>query len=360
MNLPYQNTIEMNELSDEISLKDLIFKFKRVSHYLTSKWVPISVFFVLGAILGFCYSIYKKPIYTAETTFVLEEGSSNRSGLLGQYSSLASIAGFDLNSNGGGIFQGDNLIELYKSRLMLQKALASKVLINSRQHLLVDKYTEINHWNENPKLKDVNFNLKAGQQYNRFQDSLLSIIVNDINKKYLSITKPDKKLSIIQVEIKAKDEIFAALLDSTIVKTVNDFYVQTKSAKSFQNLQILQHQTDSVRSVLNGAIYKSAASVDATPNLNPTKQVLRVPGQQYLINVEANKAILSQLIQNLELAKISLRKETPLIQVIDTPILPLNVIKIGKIKAAIIGGFLFCFLCMFYLIVRKSYKSIVS
>jgi len=350
----------MSELSDEISLKDLILKIRRIGSYLIYKWKLITSFFIIGAILGLGYSILKKPVYRAETTFVLEDGSPGGGGLLSQYSGLASLAGVDLNANGGSIFQGDNLIELYKSRLMLQKALTTKVIINNKPQLLVEKYTTINRWNEDPKLKDVNFNLKTGQQYNRLQDSLLGSIVDNINSQYLSVTKPDKKLSIIKVEVKAKDENFAALFDSVIVKTVNDFYIQTKSTKSLQNLQILQHQTDSVKSVLNGSIYKSVASVDATPNLNPTKQVLRVAGQQYQINAEASKAMLSQLIQNLEIAKITLRKETPLIQVIDSPILPLDKQKISKIKASVLGGFIGGVLAIVLLGTNRIYKKIMA
>ena len=35
--------------------------------------------------------------------------------------------------------------------------------------------------------------------------------------------------------------------NDNIVKNVNDFYIQTKTKIEFQNVQILQHQTDSVR-----------------------------------------------------------------------------------------------------------------
>jgi uncharacterized protein involved in exopolysaccharide biosynthesis len=60
------------------------------------------------------------------------------------------------------------------------------------------------------------------------------------------------------------------------------------------------------------------------------------------------------------LAKVTLRKETPLIQVIDRPIFPLPKEKFGKAKGIIVGGFLAGFLIVLVLIVRRLIKNIVE
>jgi uncharacterized protein involved in exopolysaccharide biosynthesis len=62
----------------------------------------------------------------------------------------------------------------------------------------------------------------------------------------------------------------------------------------------------------------------------------------------------------LELAKITLRKETPLIQMIDRPILPLPKEKFGKLKYIILGGLLGLLLNILYLIVMHLYKKMLS
>jgi len=62
----------------------------------------------------------------------------------------------------------------------------------------------------------------------------------------------------------------------------------------------------------------------------------------------------------LELAKITLRKETPLIQLIDQPILPLEKDKLGRFKSLIIGGFLAIFLTSISLIFMKLFKKMIS
>jgi len=137
---------------------------------------------------------------------------------------------------------------------------------------------------------------------------------------------------------------FQNFFTERLVQTVNDFYVQTKTKKAFQNVQILQRQADSVRAILNSSINGVASAIDAAPNANPEMSTLRVTSQKRQIDVQANTAIYSQMVQNLELAKISLRQEIPLIQIIDKPVLPLAKNKVKKITAIFIGiilGFVF-------------------
>jgi uncharacterized protein involved in exopolysaccharide biosynthesis len=78
------------------------------------------------------------------------------------------------------------------------------------------------------------------------------------------------------------------------------------------------------------------------------------------VDVQANTAILTELVKQTELAKVTLRKETPLIQVIDRPILPLPKEKIGKAKGIVFGGILAGFLFVLGLIGRRFLKTIVE
>lgn len=346
---------------DEISLKELILKIHEWWKYLLSKWIAILLAGLIGGIVGLAYVYSRNPVYIAVTTFVLEE-DNGAGGMLSQFGGLASLAGIE-GGGGGGLFQGDNIIQLYRSRSMVEKTLLSPVEYRGKKQLLIDHYIEFNklrkNWEKKPQLKNLQFTVQEYEKPDRLKDSIMGVTVKSINENYLSVSKPDKKLSIIEVEVKANDEFFAKAFNDQIVKNVNDFYVQTRTKKAEENLYILQRQTDSVRNVLNGAIYQTAAIADATPNLNPTRQILRAPAQRSQFNAEANKVILSQLVQNLELAKLSLRKETPLIQVIDQPVLPLEMDKLGKLKGIIIGGILGGFIMIIILVIRTFYKNVM-
>ncbi|WP_131536243.1 GumC domain-containing protein [Pedobacter nototheniae] len=348
--------------NDEISLKELIFKIQEWWRYLLSKWIIILFFSLVGGTLGFFYASNKKAVYTATTTFVLEDEKAGGGGL-GNLAGLASMAGVDLGSGGGGIFQGDNLLELYKSRKMIEKTLLTKIDFRGKKELLINRYIVINHlkdqWKSRPELLKINFNNEIFP--NRLKDSLINQFVGDINKNYLIVAKPDKKLSIIKVDLKSKDEFFAKAFNDELVKNVNEFYVNTRTKKTLQNVQILKHKTDSVRAVMNGAIYTAVEVADATPNLNPTRQVKRVaPAQKAQFSAETNKTVLSALVQNLELSKMALLKEAPLIQVVDQPVLPLDVVKVGKLRYLVIGGIVMgCFIVLI-LTIKKFLSDLMN
>lgn len=352
----------MEQEKTEISIQDMLFKSKDWLQYFQSKWKTILVISLLGAVLGLAYAVFKETEYTATTTFVLEEDSPGGGGL-GQYAGLAALVGIDIGGASNGIFQGDNITALYKSRLMIEQTLLTEASFNGKKQLLVDYYVDFmglrKKWSKKEKYANLHFSKVTGKPETRLADSLISEIVLDINKKYLKVGKPDKKLNLISVSFAAEDEQFAKTFNTTIVATVNDFYIQTKTKKALDNIKVLQHQTDSVKAVMNGAINTAAQIVDLTPNLNPTRQSQRSsPVQRSQFNAEANKAILTELVKNLELSKMNFLKNKPLIQVIDEPIFPLEDDKLGKVKMSIFGFAIALILSLFGLAFAQFFKKL--
>jgi hypothetical protein len=353
-----------NPDSDEISLRELIIKLQEWGSYLLGQWKLIVLVAFIGSLLGLGYALRQKPIYKAEFSFVLEDEKSG--GGLGGALGLASQFGLDLGGGGGGgVFAGDNLLELMKSRSMVQKALLSPISLNGKSQSLADYYISFRQmrddWEDKPQFASLSYAVNADvSKFNRAQDSVLMAIHGEIIKNFLTVAKIDKKLSILKVSVQTEDESFSKAFTEALVSEVSQFYVETKTKKSASNVAILQHQTDSVRNQLNRAISGVAQSNDAIPNLNASRQILRSSGQQRQIDVQANTAILTELVKNLELSKLSLRKETPLIQVIDKPILPLPVEKFGKSKGTLLGGFLAGFLVVVFLIGKRLIGQITE
>lgn len=348
--------------NDQISLKELILKIKEWNSYILSQWKIIVLTGILGATLGLAYSYIKKPIYTANISFALEDEKSVGGGIGGALG-LASSFGLDLGGSGGGIFSGSNLIELFKSRSMVEKTLLSPVYVNGHAISLAEMYIHDNEWREKwtdkPKLTTIQFLPNTNRkEFTRAQDSIMGVIYEELLKKALSVVQKDKKISIINVDVSSQDELFAKYFCESLVKEVGDFYVETKSKKARINMAILERQVDSIRRELNGAITGVAIANDNTFNLNPALNVRRAPSARRQVDVQANTAILTELVKQSELAKVTLRKETPLIQVIDRPILPLHKERFGKIKGIFLGGFLGGFFAVFFLIFKRIFKVI--
>ena len=352
--------------SDEISLKELIIKIKEVVAYLKSKWKTIILIVFIGAAIGIIYSFIETPTYKATLTFALEEDKGSGGGGLSGALGLASSLGIDLGGSGGGAFAGANLIELMKSRLMVEKTLLRPVVIEKDTISMAEYYIRVNKlredWEKKPTILNIQFPYNADRSnYTLQQDSILQTFFKDLTlKKNLLISQKDKKVSITSIEVMSENELFAKSFCEKLAKETSDFYIETKSKKARMNADILQKQADSVRAELNEAISGVATEADIIYNLNPSISKRTAPSKRKQIDVQANTAILTQLVTQSELSKIALRKETPLIQLIDRPILPLEKEKIGKLKALILGGFLGGFLTVLYLIFGQLYKKLID
>jgi hypothetical protein len=357
------NDGKINSNPNDVSLKDLIYKIKEWWQYLLSKWLVICVAGVIGGTIGFVRAHLKHQAYIAELSFTVQ-GDKSGGGLSGALG-LASQFGIDLGgASAGGEFSGDNLLELMKSRSIIEKALLTSVTIKGKNQTLADYYISINHlrndWNKKPELKYISFPNADRSKFTLAQDSILGVFHKDIVHDNVSIDKLDKKLSIITLKVISGDELFSKYFTEVLAKVVSDYYVQSKTEKSAKNVAILQKQTDSVRAALNLAISGAASYADNTPNPNPARLVLRVPVQRRQIDVQANTAILNELVKNLEVSKMSLLQETPLIQVIDRPILPLEKTKRGRLVAGAIGGLLFSFLVALFWVIKKLINDILN
>jgi hypothetical protein len=150
--------------NDEISLKELIQKIQEWIAYLKTQWKLIIGIAALGGIIGFVYASFQKPSYLATTTFVLEEDKGGGGGLGGAMG-LASSFGFDLGGGGGGLFTSSNIIELMKSRLVVEKTLLNPVQIAGKEISLADYYIQYNElkedWAKKPNLANINFPVNA-------------------------------------------------------------------------------------------------------------------------------------------------------------------------------------------------------
>ena len=346
--------------NDEISLKELIQKAGKWFAYFKSQWKIIFLAGIIGGLLGLGYSFIKKPIYTAKLSFALEE-KGNMSA-----SSLASVAAqFGLSGIGGGeggVFSGGNMIELLKSRFLIEKTLLSTVSINGKSDLLINRYVRFNKldkkWAKKVNLANLKFTTAVRTKFSLQQDSVLGVISTGLIKKNIAVVQLDKKLSIINITVASTDEVFAKVFSEKLIETVTDFYIETKTKKSRRNVMLLQNRADSVQRELNAALYGRAQFGDQ--NMGLIRQQAAVPKLKQEMRVQMLGTLYGELVKNLEFAKLTLMREEPLVQIIDQPILPLPKARLGKLKAIVIGGMLFGFLSLLGLGAKKGWKEMME
>ncbi|MBC9933795.1 Wzz/FepE/Etk N-terminal domain-containing protein [Chitinophaga qingshengii] len=351
-------TIEKNNSIEEVSLKDLINKLTEISKYLWRKKFIVILFGLIGGGIGLTLAFMSKPTYKAELTFVMEESNSNP---LGAYMGIASQFGLDLGAKGGsGLFEGDNIMEFLRSRLMLEKALLSAVSYENKEttlaELYMDAYSIRKGWEKDAVLKNVKFPLNANRStFSRTQDSVLNSIQGTIATTNLSVARPDKKLSFISVSCTTLNETFSKAFVETLVREATRFYIETKTKRSSTSVSRLQTQADSMEVLLNQKTYETARVQDI--NQNPARQVANVRSELVMRDKVVLQTMYAEVVKNLEMSKIAMTQDMPVIQIVDKPILPLDKRKFGKLKGIVLGGILGGMLCMIVLIGNRLIRE---
>ena len=351
MNYPEEN--------NAVTLKEIILRVREIRKELFSKWLLLGVFGAGFGAIGILVAYMMPPTYNGRLTFVLEE--SQGTSQLGNYASLANQFGVDIGMESGTVFSEDNLIELLRSRKIVEDALMKPVEWDTSAKNLLQYYVQFNNlqtaWAENEKLKGIRFDVPK-EDFTLLHDSLLNIIFQSIAEDNLNVRKLSLSSSLIEVSCISEDEHFSKHLAQNLVSSVSDFYINNKTQRSRETLSFIQNRTDSVQKALSDAELELARWKDSKRSITKAEGYLteiRLTREVQILNTMYGEAI-----KNLELAKVNLLNQMPLIQVIDQPILPLRENKLSKFKALIIFGFIGLILGATFVIVRKVIRDAVE
>jgi hypothetical protein len=354
---------ELIVIENEKSLKDFFIQIKTWYLFLKSKWLYLTLISLMGGVLGYAYSKLQPINYVSKITFIIEENKSNSSSL-GGIASLAGQFGVDIsNSSGGNVLSGDNILLYFKSPTLAREVLLSKIDSNSNKSI-ADYYVQVyglnEKWKKDEKIANVHFEPNESKlSYDRLRDSLLHIITNDIITKQFLVNKVDKKASFIEVTSIMRDEKLSKIYCERIVQRVVERYVNMKIERQKNTVDKLQLRVDSISSLL----YKktlTGATIQNQTNTMDINPLFKVNSNVATEATAREKALLSTIFasvtQNLELAKFTLSQETPVIQIIDSPILPLKKEKVSGLKMSILFSSFFFFGMMIFFVIRKLFN----
>jgi len=320
--------------------------------YLLKRWY----FLVLALLAGGGYGYYKmhkvKPTYTASYTFVLSTDQTGRgNGLAG----LASQLGFDgLTSSPDNIFSGDNIIELFKSRKLIGAALLSYVDTTNHQTLLnyilkrqfVNLYKRLGPFNNNP------------DSYDTTRTRIYRTVISRVGASF-QVFKKDKKLIFYIISATNTDPGVAYYVAKNVLNETSQYFIETRTKVSANSVQLLKHEADSLGEVLNRTFSSTAVMNDRTYNLNPSITVQRSGSIFNQAKASAFAGAYTEVMRNLEIAKINLQKETPLYRIIDEPELPLYATAPSMFRQIIYSATAAFILMGVILVLIRFYKDIL-
>lgn len=330
-----------NETEEEhFTFRQLIKEWLQSVSFALRYWRQIALAALAGGLLALGYAFMQKPTYTAKLTFVVEEAKSGSGSMV---SALAGQLGFDLGglAGGSGILSGDNVLQLLKSQSFIKQTLLTPYGDSASKISLADQYATVyglkESWEGSSKVGRV-INFPVGQEkFSRLEDSLLHTLIKRISDKELSISKPDKKLGFFSLFITDRDELFSKLFCERLLKIATDFYVYTKTKRLSTNVARLQHRADSLGGLLDKKTYSAIDAdrllLDANPAYTSPMANAEISSRNKLLQA----TVYGEVIKNLEISKTALIQETPTVQIVDMPEMPLEKNKVSKLIALIVG-----------------------
>ena len=313
--------------NNSVALTDIIASAKNFIKFIQSKIKLLGLLIILGGVLGLAYYFITSPKYQATATFIVEEKSSG-SGLAG----MAGQLGFDISSLTGGnagLFDGDNILEIIKSRNIIESVLLSKVDIadSANNKTLADLYYETSGLKnklegKSNDLANLNFSsIKNGVGHTILQDSVLYMMIEKINKDNLNVQRTNKKGSIISISTNSTNPQFSKLFSERLLNETSEMYIKIKVGNLSSNINRLQNKADSLQALLNRTSYQSAAL--NTFDANEAYKSSAVPEEMSQRDKLVLNTLYAEVVKNVEILRISLINQKPIIQVLDLPKFPL-------------------------------------
>lgn len=344
------------EEKEGMSLIDMINGLKEFLAELKKNWGLITLVVCITSGFGFFYSYTSKPKYIAASTMMLESSKGSMSGTLALASQFGLIGGSSSAS-----MTEDKLIEIIKAEKIVKTALLKKATIDTSTDLLANHFIDLfgykKVWKKNDSLKDFRF--KNSEENMTIQENrVFKIFYKQIIANFLTIEK--SKSGIVTITTTTPSELFSKYFNEYLVDAATSYYVDRITAKGRKSLDIVQKRVDSITIALKDAEFTLARWKDANYRLVKAQGLMEE--LRLRRNVEIYNALYLEGIKRLELSKFTLLDDTPFLQIIDKPTLPLSLAKgittpLRGITVGFIIGFLLSALFVF---ARKKYSELLA
>ena len=338
----------METNNQEPNLLEIIEKVKDYLRYLFSRKFIILIITAVFTGIGYLYVITRKTTYTGQVTFMLYEPDKG-------FSSLQSILG------GGNVNTGNNkdlMIELLMSRRIIESTLLTHAEVNGKTDLLLIHLANLNGmkaiWDNNPRTKDFAFKKEQPTTaLQMIQDSIINPLYWII--KGAETTDVNIKSSVMTVKFTYGDEQFTKVFVETQVKSLIEFYINRKTEKSKATVKFLEDKKDSITRALQDAEARLAGWKDTNRNLIKASGAVNEARLKQDVGILSNAYI--QVMNNLEVAKLTLIDDTPVVQVIDNPKYPLERSITSKKIFMLVFGIVGFFLSSIFFIGKKLFND---
>lgn len=347
--------------SDEITLKELILTLKSYFFLLLKKWYWIALSVVVCCSLGLAkYYFIDKVEYNASVTILLNTNSN--SSMLG-----GMMGGLGLGALGGGLggdgAELDKVKVVVKSQEVFGKVLLQTTALPAKNAILanyiLDSLGVKEGWagSKEPLLHDF----KAFEHYNLDSCSAaewraLTDLRLFFTETLLEFNTTDE--GMLEIKIKGDKQAMMCEVLNNMYEELNAYYIKKQLGAESNTFRTLLTKRDSV----SQALAAKQASIARYHDHNTGRMFLtdELPVQQMQQDVLLLSTMKATLMQNFEVAKMSLQNKQPYLSVLNLPKPPLIATfpsRMKNLKAAFLIGFI---LSVLGIIAHKVFKDIMA
>jgi uncharacterized protein involved in exopolysaccharide biosynthesis len=308
--------------------------------------------------LGVLYAFTAREEYVSEGKILPELQS--KTGGLGQFSSLAALAGVDISSMSGGgadAVRPDLYPDVLKSTPFFLELFKLKVKTKENKELLfADFYTKYvldGKVNE----KDLKLNFPISDEY---------VAVNYQTEKNLKDLRQritatlDKKTGVIAISVKLPDPVVAAIVARHGMDYLAKYIIDYRTEKAKKDLQFLADRLESAKGKYYTNQAQKAQYSDQMP-LNVLKlQSADLQRERIESEYKISSSFYNSLLQKYEEAKIKIQQETPVLKILEPPVVRNKREEPKRTMIVLVALFLGTILGSIFALLRKNnYKEIL-
>ena len=219
-----------------------------------------------------------------------------------------------------------------------------------KSDLFLNHYIRINNLITDSSIIDLSSNY--------YNDSITSIVWFRIINRDMEILFQNDDANILNLSFESLNAELAKNFTEIVIDEMSEMYIDHQTEKSRNTLNNLYNRSDSIFKDLKISERNFAKVKDN--NMRVMTASGRLEELQYMREVEILQAVYLKLRKNIELTHMSLLNETPLIQIVDKAVLPLENINRSTLFWIVIFSFLGIFTVCFIIILRKLVRDSLS
>lgn len=344
----------MEEEKDIISIDFSAF-FKII--WKEKVWVIlITLLFTIG---GIAYALFVREEFVS-TGKILPEYQSKTAGL-GQFAGLASLAGIDV-SNAGGVgsdaIRPDLYPDVLKSTPFFLELFKVKVHTKDNKEMTFIQFYDTFVLDNEIEEKDTKIKFPTSNQYIAVSYQTEKNL-KDLRERISAVI--DKKSGLITVTVKLPDPVVATIITDYSMNFLTNYITNYRTEKAKRDLDFLAERLDAAKGKYYNNQAKKAQYSDQNQLSMMKLQTADLQRERIESEYKISSTFYNTLLQKYEEAKLKLQQETPVIKVLEPPVVPNKRSEPKRAIVIILATFLGSILGIIFVLIRKkNYKLVVK